>query len=119
MPINPELEKLIAEKERHLKNWDVKVNYKQGLKADQWFPPKAFPKRKTDEKYMMVVPYKGRRSPKEICDMCGWCMGNHGYLEDFDGPVVCPGDWIIYDDEYFIELVNNEAFKENYERVND
>jgi hypothetical protein len=59
------------------------------------------------------------------CKKCGYYMYDHGWIDEYTGKTVCPGDWIIKDkyngdycilsDEEFVELYGNMCVgMENY-----
>ena len=70
----------------------------------------------------LVVSYFDRESPNcdNLCYECGDIMLNHGWIyAKHGGYKVCPGDWIIKDEEGRYYSMAPNKFEKIYERVND
>lgn len=75
------------------------------IEAHQWFfngdHPKDFCNREDSDGHsavegMLVKYYRQVDDEQRLCGKCGCEMGDHGWIETFEGGfIVCPGDWII------------------------
>lgn len=47
------------------------------------------------------------------CSVCNAPADMHGYHNEIQ-KVVCPGDWLVLDEDYNRRVVSNKNFEENY-----
>lgn len=105
----------------------MKVKNKRGMEVDavQWFEngdhPDDFPAGAPS-----MCPFEGRvvryfRYPgvdgQDLC-RCGQPYHIHGWIDDdFNGKLVCPGDWIITDAAGNYHRYSPRAFELNHDRT--
>jgi hypothetical protein len=68
-------------------------------------------------RYFRLPDFSGR----EICNQCNHTFHEHGWIDDVQGGhMVCPGDWIITEqngEQYY--PCKPDAFEATYERVDE
>lgn len=74
-----------------------------------------------DDNELEVLPATDLVDPPQLnthCTQCGQLIRNHGFLKnDRSYEMVCPGDFIIYENRKVINIVSNDAFKKAYVKM--
>ena len=64
-----------------------------------------------------VISYCGtERCDYWKCKFCGKSLDQHGWIETLPGRIVCPGDWIIYENHRYSTCKPN-LFEKKYEMI--
>lgn len=90
------------------------------LDASEWEKNGDHPEDGPEQVEGKVVRYFRRPdvSGDDRCDFCDWTMSAHGWIDSGkDGETVCPGDWIVTEEDGSFFPVHADDFAVDYTPV--